>query len=130
MNPRTHCVTLTGIVVMCSVCILHSVTSNVYGEEHRTAQSSSPLNESNLGKIVENTGKFSDSDLEEMLGSPTSIMVGGDQPAGWVTMIWEDVSRIELTFATALWMKSQASSRRVSLLESSTMPPLKSCARE
>ena len=96
MISKTRCSALTSLVVIFSLCALHCVTGDVYGAKGEAAHIDSPLNQSNLDEILDNTGKYSDSDVQKMLGPPTLITVESESP-GWMKMLWEDVSRIELT---------------------------------
>lgn len=61
-------------------------------------QSNSRLNVNNVKTILDNADKYTDADVVQLLGPADSISVGGDQLTGRTEMMWEEVSRIELTF--------------------------------
>ena len=66
--------------------------------ENPSWQINSPLNKRNLDKILANRGKFTASDLEKIVGPATSSTEFDGRLAGLSRMMWEDVSRIEVTF--------------------------------
>jgi hypothetical protein len=68
-------------------------------------QVNSPLNKHNLNTILSKRGKFTGSDLKELLGPETSIEAESEALPGWTLMAWEDVSRIEVTFRDKVVVK-------------------------
>ena len=107
MNSKTYIAVPPWLIVAFAVCVLHSSSCSVYGNEPQAKRSGSVINQANLDKIVAGEGELSDSDLIEMLGPATLITTVGPRTLKIsgveVTfterkMIWEDISRIQVTF--------------------------------
>jgi hypothetical protein len=86
---------LGALASIAFACVYFSGTPGICADKPPVLKLPSPLNEQNLATILDNQGRFTDADLQKLLGPPNSIVVDG-QIAGWERMNWEDVTRIEV----------------------------------